>query len=73
MNKQSESWMDAIITDLGRLERDVERGHDWSRDCTESMRTMEVDIRGLMAQQAFMRGSMDRMRMCQGHFHPSSQ
>ena len=55
--------MDAIITDLGRLERDVERGHDCSRDCTESMRTMEVDIRGLMAQQAFMRGSMDRMRM----------
>ena len=62
LNERSESWMDTIVTDLGKLERDVERGHTWSGDCTKAMRQMEVDIGGLMAQQAFMRGSMDKMR-----------
>ena len=62
LNEQSESWMDTIVTNLGKLERDVEWGHTWFRDCAKAMRQMEVDIGGLMAQQAFMRGSMDRMR-----------
>ena len=61
LNEWSESQMNTIVTDLGKLERDVDRGHDWSRECTESMRQIEVDIGGLMAQQVFMRGLMDRM------------
>ena len=54
LNEWSESWMDTIVTNLGKLERDVEWGHTWSRDCAKAMRQMEVDIGGLMAQQAFM-------------------
>ena len=62
LNEQLESRMDAIITDLGKLERDMERSHDWLRDCTKSMRQIEVDVGGLMAQQAFIRGLMDWMQ-----------
>ena len=61
-NERSDNRMDAIVTDLGKVERDIEKGHDWSKDVTETLRGMEVDIGGVTASQAFMRGEVTRLR-----------
>ena len=62
VNEESERRMDVIVTDLGKVERDIEKGHDWSKDVTETLRGMEVDIGGVSASQAFTRGEVTRLR-----------
>ena len=63
LNECSEGRMDAIVTDLGRIEREFQMGQQWSQDFTVAVRGMEVDIGGLMALTAFLRGEVDRMRV----------
>ena len=58
-----EGRMDTIVMDLGKIEREVQTGQQWSRDFMESVRGMEVDIGGLMALTAFLRGEVDWMRV----------
>ena len=69
VNKRSDQRMDAINTDLVRLERDVERGHDWSRRMTNEVLALErgqADLEreqmDMNVEQAFMRGEIDQMR-----------
>ena len=62
VNKLLDSRMDAINTVLVEVEQSVERGQDWSRRHMEVVRGMEVDVGGLMALTAFMRGEQDWMR-----------
>ena len=68
VNERSDSRMDAINTDLGRLERDVERGRNRSRVMTNDATTLENRVNAvegeqidLGVEQAFMRGEMDRI------------
>ena len=62
MNVLLDGQMDAINTALVAVEEDVRRGHRWSQEFTQVVREVEVDVRGLMAGAAFMRGERDRMR-----------
>ena len=62
INEVLDGQMDVINTLLVRVEQDIERGHEWSRDHTEVVRGIEVDVRRLLASTTFMRGSMDWMR-----------
>ena len=62
MNGALDGRIDAVNTALVAVEEDMRRGHGWSQEFTQVVREMEVDVGGLMAGAAFMRGEQDRMR-----------
>ena len=62
VNEQAENRMDALNTALVVAEDKITAGQEWSERHVRAVREMEVDVGGLLASTAFMRGEQDRMR-----------
>ena len=62
VNKQSEGCLDALNTALVVAEDKITAGQEWSERHIRAVREMEVNVRGLLASTAFLRGEHNRMR-----------
>ena len=62
VNEQAENRMDALNTALVVAEDKITAGQEWSERHVRAVREMEVDVGGLLASTAFLRGEHDRMR-----------
>lgn len=62
LNERLENRIDWLSTDLTKVENKVKVGQVWSRGANELIDALEVEVGGLWAQNAMMRGSMDQMR-----------
>ena len=62
VNEQSEGKLDALNMALVVVEDKITVGQEWSERHVMAVREMEVDIGGLLASTAFLRGEHDRMR-----------
>ena len=62
VNERLDIQCDAIHTSVVTLQRDTERGHQWSRRVTDDLLDMHRTVEGNRAGLALMRGEMDRMR-----------
>ena len=62
VNEQAEGRLDAINTVLVVAEDKITAGQEWSERHMAAVREMEVNVGGLLASTAFLRGEQDRMR-----------
>ena len=62
VNEQAEGRLDALNTALVVAEDKITAGQEWSERHVRAVREMEVDVGGLLASTAFLRGEHDQMR-----------
>ena len=62
VNEQAEGRLDALNMALVVAEDKIAAGQEWSERHVRAVREMEVDVGGLLASTAFLRGEHDRMR-----------
>ena len=62
VNEQAEGRLDTLNTVLVVAEDKITAGQEWSERHVAVVREMEVDVGGLLASTAFLRGEHDRMR-----------